>query len=438
MESNESDESLCYEILPTYAHVMELTKEQILELGNPPSEDSQDTRDQIIYEEVLDFSRKHKLSFYSCAVFAQSLYSKQKVTKEDVEKHLLGKLQGNLGCSINSTKLHKKYKTIMVVGRSGEGKSTTVNYLAGKEVAPVSHTAQSKTSGINLYVIDELKLNIIDTEGLDGTHTDVPNDELMNRIRQKILFYLEFDASVDAILIMWCPIKNGRSGLVKTIKSLQEAFGDDIVKSCIAVIQGNWEPFGDLLNLNKAVPGEIFAIREQFPEMPIMHFDAMSPDVKITSNGYLEESMNQVKQYLAELFENNQMMLFYQMTRAFKLKLQELEGRQSEEVESFCERFEENFAKLLCNREEIAQKKDKAVEKIVACMKVGTKVAGSGLLVGLTGTVFGSTTVLCLGAGGAVGGVVVFSAATAVGTLYGFGKVSAWAYKGCKNLMNNS
>jgi len=428
MDANESNESLCYEFLPIYAQVMELTKEQILELGNPEAKDSEDTRDEIIYKGVLEFSRSHKLSFYSCAVFAQRLYTRQKVTKKDVEKHLLEKLQGNLGCSISSSKPHKKYKTIMVVGRSGEGKSTTVNYIASKEIAPIGHKAKSETSGIRLYVIDELKLNIIDTEGLDGTHTDILNEELINRIRQKILYYLELDASIDAILVMWCPLKNGRSGLVKTIKSLQEAFGDDIVKSCIAVIQGNWEPLAEILSLTKAVPREVQAVREQFPEMPIMHFDAMSPDVKITSTGYLDESVHQVKPYLAELFEENQMTLFYQMARAFKLKLKELEGRQSEEVEIFCNRFEENFINLLCNREKIAQKKDKAVEKIIACLKLGTKVAGSGLLVGLTGTAVGSTTVLCLGVGGALGGVVVFSAATAVGTLYGFGKVSAWVY----------
>jgi len=310
------------------AQVLNLSEEEIFEAIVKDSDDL-DPRDQIIYEGVCRFTKIYQISFKICAIQAIELYSRKKVLKEDVEKHLIKKFGISPNSSLNpNDSFCKAYKTIMIVGRTGEGKSLTVNHLVGKDVAKIGE-AHSATVGTNLYVSDRCKLNIIDTEGLDGTHTTETNQELMEKIRHQALFYLEFDASIDAILIMWCPIKNGRSGLAKTIQALQKSFGDDVIKSCIVVIQGNWRPWAEALDLTHAVPEAIQEIQTNFPEIPIIEYDAKGPfDNQLP---LLEETIRKVRPYQQEFFEENKKLQFLNLARLFNYKLKKFLNKEFEQ-----------------------------------------------------------------------------------------------------------
>jgi len=399
---------------PLFSQFLELTHEKAINILTTPRE--LDPRDCVIYRGIRNFAKTHQIGFYVCAIQAMDLYYRKIVSEKDVEEHLAKKFETNLENPPNlDDSFVKAYKTILIVGRTGEGKSLTVNHLVGKDVAKIGG-ARSATVGTNLYVSDRCRLNIIDTEGLDGTHTKETNQQLMENIRHQALFYLEFDASIDAILIMWCPIKNGRSGLAKTIRSLQESFGDDIAKSCIVVIQGNWVPLAEILDLTHAVPEGIQEIQTTFPQMPIAEYDAKGTyDAEKFSNFY--QNIEKVKPYQPEFFQEKGKILFFQMAQAFKARLKHLEKAGTiplRGAESFYERFKENMFESLNNREQIMSQKNQVAEEVVnEWMKIGKRIHASVLL---KSAIVTATAVL------PYGGVILISAA-----LYGFFQTTVWA-----------
>jgi small GTP-binding protein len=84
--------------------------------------------------------------------------------------------------------------TIAVVGRGGAGKSSTVNSLVGKQVAPVSHGTKEGTLSVREYdgETDGFAFKIFDTPGFGGTRvrSDAILDELGDRIGSKLQILL--------------------------------------------------------------------------------------------------------------------------------------------------------------------------------------------------------------------------------------------------------
>lgn len=65
--------------------------------------------------------------------------------------------------------LEKKYANIMLLGRTGVGKSSFINYLIGKEVSKVG-IGMPITQGFNVYQYDSISgtpLQIFDSKGLE-------------------------------------------------------------------------------------------------------------------------------------------------------------------------------------------------------------------------------------------------------------------------------
>ena len=64
-----------------------------------------------------------------------------------------------------------KARNVLLLGPSGSGKSSIINYLAGKELAEVDKVGKSCTTQTKCYevTLKDMKLNIIDSQGLFDT-----------------------------------------------------------------------------------------------------------------------------------------------------------------------------------------------------------------------------------------------------------------------------
>jgi predicted GTPase len=72
----------------------------------------------------------------------------------------------------------------LLIGTSGSGKSSLINYLAGKPLAPVGDDGASCTKDNFFYETTLLnkKLRIFDTQGFNDTES-VPNGNVASRIK---------------------------------------------------------------------------------------------------------------------------------------------------------------------------------------------------------------------------------------------------------------
>ena len=72
----------------------------------------------------------------------------------------------------------------MVLGTSGSGKSSFINYLTQRNDAEVSHTGNSCTKEVKCYdaVVKGRKMRIFDTQGYNDTKGDM-NETVASKIR---------------------------------------------------------------------------------------------------------------------------------------------------------------------------------------------------------------------------------------------------------------
>jgi predicted GTPase len=75
---------------------------------------------------------------------------------------------------------------VLLIGTSGSGKSSLINYLAGAPLAPVGHTGSSCTKGIMSYEVtfQNKRLRIFDTQGFNDTGSFIDtNGNVASRIK---------------------------------------------------------------------------------------------------------------------------------------------------------------------------------------------------------------------------------------------------------------
>jgi len=143
------------------------------------------------------------------------------------------------GCSVKEKvqleKWVKKAKSlnVLITGKTGAGKSTLVNSLIGRIVAPEGDDFEPKTCEVKEYVHEDsdngLKITVWDSPGLqDGTGKD---DEYLQDMVKKCK---------QIHLLLYCiSLKEERSDLVReesAISKFTNAFGKDIWRNCVFVL----------------------------------------------------------------------------------------------------------------------------------------------------------------------------------------------------------
>ena len=79
----------------------------------------------------------------------------------------------------------EKYANIMLLGRTGVGKSSFINYLVGKDVCNVG-TGMPVTSGFDTYEYNEGKipLRIYDSNGLEVQDYSTQKEKIIDFIKR--------------------------------------------------------------------------------------------------------------------------------------------------------------------------------------------------------------------------------------------------------------
>ncbi len=184
---------------------------------------------------------------------------------------------------------------ILIVGKSGVGKSSIINSLLGRDAAKVGHFKPT-TFEVNLYEskINKVQLRIYDTPGLCDKLEEKGNDlEYIKRIKDKIL-----GEQIDCVLFA-AELHGSRLELgdQKAIKIISNSFGGEIWKHAVLIFtkadetdSGNF--FDYLINRKLIIQDEI---RQWSSNEIAQNIPAVATSIK-------EEILPNGKYWMSDLF----------------------------------------------------------------------------------------------------------------------------------------
>jgi ribosome biogenesis GTPase A len=184
----------------------------------------------------------------------------------------------------------KRPLTFLEVGRTGVGKSSTINTLIGRNVAEVGHLTAT-TMEVKTYnlVINDIKIQLIDTPGLCDDLEEKGNDLVyIDRIKRGVP-----NQEIDLVLFFSSLMADERSVLKdekRAIRIISKAFGEKIWKQSVIVFTCAcsrnivlYEYQNDLKEWTKILKKEIeiYAgkdIAEQIPSVAVDNNSETTPD----------------------------------------------------------------------------------------------------------------------------------------------------------------
>jgi GTPase SAR1 family protein len=184
----------------------------------------------------------------------------------------------------------KRPLIFLEVGRTGVGKSSTINTLIGRNVAEVGHLTAT-TMEVKTYnlAINDIKIQLIDTPGLCDDLEEKGNDDVyIDRIKKGVP-----NQEIDLVLFFSSLIADERSVLKdekRAIEIISKAFGEKIWKQSVIVFtcacSRNIVPYqyqDDLKEWTKILKEkiEVYAgkdIAEQIPSVAVDNNSETTPD----------------------------------------------------------------------------------------------------------------------------------------------------------------
>jgi GTPase SAR1 family protein len=184
----------------------------------------------------------------------------------------------------------KRPLVFLEVGRTGVGKSSTINTLIGRNVAEVGHLTAT-TMEVKTYnlAINDIKIQLIDTPGLCDDLEEKGNDDVyIDRIKKGVP-----NQEIDLVLFFSSLIADERSVLKdeqRAIRIISEAFGEKIWKQSVIVFtcacSRNIVPYqyqDDLKEWTKILKEKIQVyagkdIAEQIPSVAVDNNSETTPD----------------------------------------------------------------------------------------------------------------------------------------------------------------
>ncbi|XP_019624508.1 PREDICTED: GTPase IMAP family member 8-like [Branchiostoma belcheri] len=131
---------------------------------------------------------------------------------------------------------------MVLIGKSGVGKSSTGNSIIGKEVFKVATVAASVTTKCNFHIRAfknaDSKLSVLDTPGLFATHTSPNNEEIQKMIEELCKMLTVFYDGIHALILVISGMSRFTEEDNNTLKIVQQIFGERFLDHTIVLITG--------------------------------------------------------------------------------------------------------------------------------------------------------------------------------------------------------